>query len=60
LNLDGQIGGTANIEAKGREGIDHLRELDAIFTQLYRKSPVVRAIRRRWGARAKWKRYPTA
>jgi hypothetical protein len=42
-NLDGQIGGTLNIEAKIREGIAHVQELDAIFTQLYRKNPVMLA-----------------
>ena len=42
-NLDAQIGGTLNIDAKVREGIDHIRELDAIFTQLYRKNPVMLA-----------------
>ena len=42
-NLDTQIGGTLGIEAHVREGIDHIRELDAIFTQLYRKDPVMLA-----------------
>jgi hypothetical protein len=42
-SLDAQIGGTLNIEAKVREGIAHVQELDAIFTQLYRKNPVMLA-----------------
>ena len=41
--LDGQIGGTLSIDAKIREGLDHIGELDAIFTQLYRKNPVMLA-----------------
>ena len=43
-NLDARIGGTLKIDAKVREGTDHIRELDAIFTQLYRKNPVMRAL----------------
>lgn len=43
-SLDTQIGGTLGISAKIREGIDHMRELDAIFTQLYRKNPVMLAL----------------
>ncbi len=42
-SLGTQIGGTLGIAAKIREGIDHMRELDAIFTQLYRKDPVMLA-----------------
>jgi hypothetical protein len=43
-SLDTQIGGTLGIAAKVREGIDHMRELDAIFTQLYRKNLVMLAL----------------
>jgi hypothetical protein len=43
-SLDTQIGGTLTLDAKVREGIDHMRELDAIFTQLYRKNPVMLAL----------------
>ena len=39
-SLDHQIGGTLGIEAKIREGIGHVQQLDAIFTQLYRKDAV--------------------
>ena len=42
-SLATQIGGTVGIAVKVREGIDHMRELDAIFTQLYRKNPVMLA-----------------
>ena len=41
--LDTQIGGTLSIDAIAREGIQHVQQLDAIFTQLYRKDPVMLA-----------------
>lgn len=41
--VDTQVNGTFAIKAKVREGIQHMRDLDAIFTQLYRKVPVLLA-----------------
>lgn len=41
--VDTQIHGTFSIRAKVREGIQAMRNLDAIFTQLYRKDPVMLA-----------------
>ena len=37
--LDTRATGTVNIEAKVRLGMEHVRKLDAIFTQVYRKDP---------------------
>lgn len=39
--LDTQVGGTFSIEVKAREAIRIMQKLDAIFTQLYRKNPVL-------------------
>lgn len=38
-----QVHGTFSIRAKVREGIQAMRNLDALFTQLYRKDPVMLA-----------------
>lgn len=52
-----QIGGTLSIEAKAREGIGHIQQLDAIFTQLFRKDPVMLA---QWNIVKRATPYPTA
>jgi len=41
--LDTQVSGTIDIEAKVRQGMEHVRKLDAIITQVYRKDPQVLA-----------------
>jgi hypothetical protein len=39
--LDTQVGGTLDIQAKAREGIRCVQQIDAILTQVYRKDPVM-------------------
>jgi hypothetical protein len=41
--VDTQVNGTFSIKAKVREGVRCMQQLDAIFTQLYRKDPVLLA-----------------
>jgi hypothetical protein len=55
--LDLQIGGTAGLKHAVGEGLQHVRKLDAILSQVYRNNPVVLA---QWKAARRTERSSTA